>query len=250
MNTQLKCRRLTKRYGNVTAVTDFSYDFLTSGIVGLIGPNGAGKTTLLNMLTGFEVADKGECYLGSRRITNLKPYQMARLGIARTFQEPRHMWDESVFDNILLGRPDQSGERLLRSLCPLGINEEEKINKEKAAAILSAIGLENEKNRPANNLSYGQQKLLAIARCLATEANIYLLDEPVAGVHSESSARILQLLHELRGQGKLVVFCEHDIEAVRQVSDQVIVLDEGIVVAHGSPTEVLDRPEILETYIV
>ena len=245
----LRCDRLSKSFDGVNALEKVDVCFPTSGIVAIIGPNGAGKTTLLNVVTGFLRPEVGRCLFGKHEITRLPPHGIARLGIARTFQDLRLIRHISVLDNVMLARPNQRGERLLPALLRFGVAAEETRNREEAMRILRFVGLEEKASDPAGELSYGQQKLLTFGCCLATEACVLWLDEPVAGVHPEMVEHILGLLRRLRDDGKLIVFIEHDIAAVRQVADVVIVMDNGQVIAQGSPSEVLDRPEIMEAYV-
>ena len=230
-------------------MADVSLAFPPSGIVAIIGPNGAGKTTLINVLTGLLRPQAGRAFLGQRELTRLPPHKVARLGIARTFQDLRLISLVPALENVLLARPNQKGEELWRALLRVGVAAEEARNREEALRWLRFVGLEEKANEAAGELSYGQQKLLTLACCLATGARILLLDEPVAGVHPEMVAKILALLRELKAIGKLVVFIEHDIAAVRQVADLVIVMDDGKVIAQGVPAEVLGRPEIMEAYV-
>lgn len=244
----LRCVGLHKEFDGVHALVDVSMEVSSRGITGIVGPNGAGKTTLLNVLTGFLQPDAGRCFLGNRQTTRLPAYQIARLGIARTFQDLRLILRVSALDNVLLARPHQQGERLLAMLLGSG-KEEEARNYGDAMRFLRVVGLEAMSSELAGELSYGQQKLLTLACCLATEARILLLDEPVAGVHPEMAVRILQLLRELRESGKVVAFVEHDMSAVRQLADTVIVMDEGKVIADGPTNQVLERREIMEAYL-
>ena len=245
----LKCDGLCKSFDGTRALAGVSLRFPSSGIVAIIGPNGAGKTSLLNVLTGFLRPDAGQCFLGEQDITRLSSHRIAQLGMVRTFQDLRLILQVSVLENVLLARPNQRGERLWAALFGLGVAAEEAQNRQEALRLLRFIGLEASALGRAEDLSYGQQKLLTLACCLSTEARILLLDEPVAGVHPEMASRVLDLLRQLRQDGRLVVFIEHDIEAVRQVADLVVVMDEGTVIAEGSPSEVLKRPEIMEAYL-
>ena len=245
----LRCLGLSRSFDGVQALANLNLSFPDSGIVAIIGPNGAGKTTLINILTGFLRPHAGQCFLGDKEITNLSPHQIARLGISRTFQDLRLILQVSALENVMLARPNQRGESLIRALLRIGIAKEEAACREEATGLLHFVGLQMNANELAGELSYGQQKLVTLASCLATEARILLLDEPVAGVHPEMAQRILELLQELRDKGKLIVFIEHDISAVRHVADVVIVMDEGRIVAQGSPSEVLERPEIMEAYL-
>ncbi len=231
------------------ALADVRLEFPASGIVAIIGPNGAGKTTLLNVLTGFLRTESGRFFLDGQELTRLAPHKVARQGLARTFQDLRLIQQVPVLENVMLARPNQKGERLWYALFRFGVAAEEARNREAALRWLRFVGLEEKAQEPAGELSYGQQKLLTLACCLATESPILLLDEPVAGVHPEMIAKILGLLRELKAMGKLVVFIEHDLAAVRQVADLVIVMDGGRIIAQGPPGEVLERPEIMEAYI-
>ena len=244
----LRCDGLRKSFDGVCALADVRLQFRPSGITAIIGPNGAGKTTLINVLTGFLRPDEGRCFLGERETTRLAPHRISRLGVARTFQDLRLILQVSVLENALLARPNQRGEKLVRALLRLNVQTEETRNRGEVERLLGFVGLKDRASELAGELSYGQQKLLTLACCLATEARILLLDEPVAGVHPEMASRILDLLLQLRDQGKLVVFIEHDIAAVRQVADHIIVMDEGKIIAEGPPRDVLDRPEIMEVY--
>ena len=245
----LRCNGLLKCFDGVRALADVSLQLPASGVSAIIGPNGAGKTTLLNIWTGFLRPDAGRCFLGNRETTVLATHQIARLGVGRTFQDLRLILQVSVLDNVLLARPNQMGETLRGALFRLGVAAEEAQNRVEAKKLLALVGLRDQACELAGELSYGQQKLLTLACCLATEARILLLDEPVAGVHPEMASRTLGLLRELRAKGKLVVFIEHDIGAVREIADHVIVMDEGKVIAQGPPREVLERPEIMEAYL-
>ncbi len=245
----LFCEGVCKSFDGVHALSDIRLQLPFSGVTAIIGPNGAGKTTLFNVLTGFIRPDAGRVSFGEQEVTHLPPYRIVRLGIARTFQDLRLITQITVLENVLLARPNQRGETLLAAVLRVGVSAEEAKNRQEAMRLLRFVGLGEKAMELAGELSYGQQKLLTLATCLATEARIFLLDEPIAGVHPETTEKILGLLCELRDQGKLVVFIEHDLGAVREVADHVIVMGEGRVIAQGPPNEVLERPEILEAYV-
>lgn len=245
----LRCEALSKSFDGVKALADFQCVFPSTGVVAIIGPNGAGKTTFINVLTGFLRPDAGRAFIDEEEITRLAPHRIARLGVSRTFQDLRLVLQVPALENVVLARPRQRGERLLWALLRTGVAAEEARNREEAMRLLQFVGLLEKASELAGELSYGEQKLLALACCLATEAPALLLDEPVAGVHPEMASRILDLLRQLRGDGKLIIFIEHDIAAVRQVADLVIVMDEGRIIAQGVPTEVLERTEIMEAYL-
>jgi ABC-type branched-subunit amino acid transport system ATPase component len=243
------CNDIYKSFGGVSALTGVSIKFSRPEIIAIIGPNGAGKTTLFNIMSGFIRADSGQCFLGGKVISHLAPYKVSRLGIARTFQDLRLILHISAQENILLARPSQQGERFLPSVLGFAIKREEANNNNEARCLLASVGLEEMATELAGELSYGQQKLLTMACCLATEANILLLDEPVAGIHPELVSHILELLRKLKENGKLIIFIEHDISSVRNVADRVIVMDDGKIIAQGPPNEVLERSDIMEAYI-
>jgi ABC-type branched-subunit amino acid transport system ATPase component len=244
-----RCKGLSKSFDGVRAVVDLDLQFPSSDITSIIGPNGAGKTTLINILTGFVRADAGKCFLGEHDITRRAPDYIARLGVARTFQDLRLILQVSVLDNMMLARPHQRGETLIGALLRIGIAKEEMQNRDKAMRLLKFVGLEEKASELAGEMSYGQQKLLTLACCLATEARILLLDEPVAGVHPEMAERILDLMRKLRDEGKLILFIEHDMSAVRRIAEHVIVMDHGKVRAPGPPKQVLESPDIMEAYL-
>lgn len=244
-----RCESLSKSFDGIRALDGVTLSLPSSGITAIIGPNGAGKTTLFNVFNGFLRPDRGRCFLGETETTRRAPHRIARLGVARTFQDLRLISLVSVLDNVLTACPKQRGERLLPALTRAGVKKEEATNEVKAMELLRFVGLEEKAQTPAGELSYGQQKLLTLAVCLATEAWILLLDEPVAGVAPAMVEQILDRLRKLREKGKMILFIEHDIEAVRQIADHVIVMDDGKIVTKGPPADVLVKPEIMETYL-
>lgn len=245
----LRCIKIRKSFDGTAALDGLNLSLPASGLVAIIGPNGAGKTTLLNVATGFIRPEAGSVSLGETELTRLPPYRIVQVGIARTFQDLRLIGLISVLDNVMLARQSQKGEVLWRALTRIGVRVEERAHRERAMELLDFVGLAEKVGDTANTLSYGQQKLLTLACCLATEARILMLDEPVAGVHPAMAERILGLLQKLRDHDKLIVFIEHDIHAVKQIAERVIVMDHGKVIADGRPGDVLERPEILEAYV-
>src|SRR5579862_2105583 len=212
----LRCEGLYKSFGGVRALDAFSLQFPVGASVGLIGPNGAGKTTLLNVLSGLIHPDRGHCYLEQHELTRLAPYQIAELGIGRTFQEVRFISELTVLENVLLARRHQRGEHLFNAFFRIGVAKGETENRTHALNWIQFVGLEEVMNELAGQLSYGQQKLLSLASCLALDSTILLLDEPVAGVHPAMAEKILDLLSKLRDAGKQIIFVEHDIASVRK----------------------------------
>jgi neutral amino acid transport system ATP-binding protein len=245
----LSCESISKAFDGVDVLSDVTLSFPPSGVIAIIGPNGAGKTTLLNVLTGFVRVDAGRCFAGSVETTSLKPYEIARLGVARTFQDLRLILQLSCLENVLLARPAPRGERLLNAWFRVGTASEERTNRQFASGCLQLVGLDSKAGCTAGELSYGEQKLLTLACCLATDASVVILDEPVAGVQPLLIDHVLAHLDRLRKEKKLVILVEHDLATVRVIADQVIVLSAGRVIAEGTPQEVFNRPHILEVFV-
>lgn len=250
MTTLLHMRNLNKHFDGVTALDDFSCTLGEGDILGLIGPNGAGKTTLFNVLTGFIAADRGRVLWKGENLTRLSPHKRARLGIARTFQNLRLIRRISVLENVLLFFKDQPGERLSNVFFRRGkCRTQEARNRDKALSLLEHVGLDDKAHDPTEALSYGQQKLLSIVCCLAADAQVLLLDEPVAGIAPEMIDKILEVIQGLPKQGKSVILIEHNLDAVMQVCTRVVFMDAGAKISEGTPQQVRDDPRVIEAYI-
>lgn len=249
--TVLVADGLSKSFGGVKALDKFSFQAHPGEVVGLMGPNGAGKTTLFNILTGFLRPDAGHAEAGGKRLDSIAPHCILARGVARTFQELRLIGGISALDNVLLGFPGQQGEYLSRLwLVPGRIASQEKRNLVLAHGLLEQVGLAQKHSELAQQLSYGQQKLLTIACMLATGADVLLLDEPVAGVHPKIIKRILALIKGLAGEGRTVVLIEHNTRAMERVATRLIFMDQGVKVAEGTPAAVLADKRVLEAYLV
>lgn len=244
----LRATNLVKHFGDVRALDGLSVEFAPHKITAVIGPNGAGKTTLIDALTGFLQVDRGRHFLGSVETTKLRPERIARLGVARTFQDVRLVWRESVLENVMVAI-QSSAERLESALRWTTVRAEDRRIREKAIEALLIVELENYRETPAASLSYGQQKLLALARCIATGAQWLILDEPISGVALPLVESLLRIFRQLNDGGRSLLFIEHDIRAVRDVADVVVVIDGGRVIASGPARSVLDRAELLEAYV-
>ncbi len=246
----IRTENLSKSFGGIKAVDEVSITFSDRKITGLIGPNGAGKTTLFNIINGFLKPDRGEVYLNHFRIDRLFPFQIAQLGIGRMFQDTRVLSKMTVLDNVMLAVKRQSGENPLRLFfSPRRIKREEEEIREEAIKWLEFVGLKDKINTYAENLSYGQQKLLTLARLLAGKNEILLLDEPTAGVDPGFIPIILNLLKSLVEEGKTVILIEHNMTAVLEVCDWVFFMDEGRITSFGLPNEVLNDPEVRQAYL-
>lgn len=246
----IRTEGITKSFGGIKAVDDVSITFYDKRITGLIGPNGAGKTTLFNIINGFLKPDKGKVYLNDLRIDNLLPYQIAKLGVGRMFQDTRVLGKMTVLENVMLSAKNQIGENPLNVFFKLGkMNREEKSIEEEAKRWLEFVGLGDKIYTYAENLSYGQQKLLTLARLLAGKNDILLLDEPTAGVDPGFIPVILNLLKRLVEEGKTIILIEHNMTVVLEICDWVFFMDEGKIISFGLPSEVLNDPEVKEAYL-
>jgi len=246
----LELANITKSFGGVRAVDNASLGFEEGKITCLIGPNGAGKTTLFNIITGALRADSGSIFYRGKDITNLPSWRTARVGIGRLFQDVRVFGRMTVLDNVLTAFRGQSGESALMSLLTPGkVSREEKALNVRGRRLLEFVGLADRINDLGEDLSYGQQKLLAIARLLAADADVFLLDEPTAGVNPQRVKALLDLIRRLAGEGKTVVIIEHNMTVVIEIANWVYFLDEGQVAAFGMPEEVLADPEVRTAYV-
>lgn len=250
MKPVLDIRNLNKHFDGVVALDDFSCTLKQSELAGVIGPNGAGKTTLFNILSGFIAPDNGYVTMHDKNLGRLSPHKRSRLGIGRTFQNLRLIRRLSVLENVLLFFESQPGERLSniffrRNRC----KQQEFHNRDKAQSLLEEVGLQPMAGDPAEALSYGQQKLLSIVCCLASNAEVLLLDEPVAGIAPEMIEKILSVVKSLPAQGKSVMLIEHNLDAVMQVCDHVIFMDAGAKISEGTPQEVRNDSKVINAYI-
>ena len=249
-NRILSIRKINKSFDGIRAIEDFSCDIEGSGILALIGPNGAGKTTLFNIITGFMRADSGSVSFNGRSIEHLQSFQVARLGVSRTFQDLRLLYQVTVMENVMLACPKQSGEHWYNVFFQPGkVAGEEQRNRIEAERLLEFVGLENFRFSLAGELSYGQQKLVSLTCCLAAKANLLLLDEPVAGVDPEMAEKIANLFKEVSSSGKKIFCIEHNIDFVRATARHVLVMDDGRLISEGAPEKVLNDPQIVEAYL-
>jgi ABC-type branched-subunit amino acid transport system ATPase component len=241
---------LCKHFGGVPALADVSFGVERHKVTALIGPNGAGKTTLINCLTGILQPDKGDIRFEGRGIAGMAAHRVAHLGISRTFQNLRIFPRLSVLDNVLCGLTIQAGASMLEALLrPPGLRHRERRLKLLALEALDAFGLADKAGWPVGMLPYGDRKRVEMARAFVSQPVLTLLDEPVAGLNPDETAAVAGLIRQMRLAGKTMVLVEHDMDLVMGVSDQVVVLDGGSLIAHGTPDEVRHNPLVLEAYL-
>lgn len=247
----LKIKRLTKFFGGLRAVHDFDFSIEEGELVGLIGPNGAGKTTIFNMISGVYPPSGGEIEFEGQSTAGLKPYQIAQLGIGRTFQKIRIFKGMSVLDNVRLAYHPHAGYGIRNAvLHDSHFNEREKGLTERAQEFLGIFGLEDVQDELAGSLPYGAQHRLEIARALAVEPRLLMLDEPTSGMNPREVYDMMDLIEFIRDKFKLTVFLiEHQMRVVMGICERITVINFGEVIARGTPKEVRDNPKVIEAYL-
>lgn len=246
----LKVQNLVKEFDGIKAADDLSFEIGKNFIIALVGPNGSGKTTVFNLVTGFLKPNRGKIFFDGKEITSFSPYKISQLGIGRTFQNIRLFPQISVLDNVMLGLKYEKGERFSAALFQTKrMKREEKRNRQKAEDLLRFVGLIKKRDELAENLSHGQRKLIELARILALEPKLFLLDEPTAGLFPETKKVMFNLLEGLKEKGKTILFIEHDINSVMDIAEKIIVLNYGKKIAEGKPEEIIKNKEIRKIYL-
>jgi branched-chain amino acid transport system ATP-binding protein len=246
----LEIAKLSKNFGGVQALSEVSFTVPAGEITGLIGPNGAGKTTCFNLINGLLPPSAGGILLSGRDLGNLSPYARARLGMARTFQNIQLFGGMTVLENVLTGRHLRQEVGVLSALLPLPrVRRARSENRKKALEVLELVGLAHRADFPAEALAYGDQRRLEIARALAQEPILLLLDEPAAGLNPRETEDLMALLARLRDLGITLLVIEHDMTLVMGLCDRVVVLDYGEVIAAGPPAEIRRDSRVIEAYL-
>ena len=247
----LEMANITKTFGGLKAISDVTFSLEKGRIVSIIGPNGAGKTTFFNTLTGIYRPDTGTIKFNGKSLVGLRTDQIAARGIARTFQNIRLFSDMTVIENIMVGMHVHLKQSPLQTLLRLpGFNREEKEAEVKALRLMRYVGLNNVENELAKNLPYGAQRRLEIARALAADPQLLLLDEPAAGMNPQETEDIIKLFRDIRdNMGITILLIEHDMRVVMNISEDICVMDYGEKIAQGSPAEIRNNTKVIEAYL-
>ena len=241
--------KIVRQFGGLTAVNVDHLEIQRGSITALIGPYGAGKTTFFNLLTGYDSPNSGTWSFNGRELNGIPPHKVARLGMVRTFQLTKALYRLTVIENMALGARNQKGESVLRSVFPWIWRAQEAEIRARATEILRKFKLLEKQDDFAAALSGGQRKLLEMARALMVEPEMIMLDEPMAGVNPALKQSLLEHIKELRTEGKTVLFVEHDMDMVHEISDWVIVMAQGAVIAEGTPASVMGNEEVIAAYL-
>jgi len=242
----LKIKNLKKYFGGIKAVNKCTFNIPKSKITALIGPNGAGKSTVFNLISGFEKKDSGSIYLSKKNITDLKAYKISELGVSRVFQKSRLFDNLSVKENLLIAL-NKNNTFFWRSF----FNSKNNMKKyeKKIKTVLKLFNITKMENHVAGELSFGQQRLVELARAMLLPHNLLMLDEPVAGVNPKIRSDIMKILGLLKKQGETILLIEHDMYFTLNIADHIIVMDEGKVIAKGTPAQIKKNKKVLEAYL-
>ena len=239
---------VSRTFGGLRAVDVDHVEIQRGAITALIGPNGAGKTTFFNLLTGFDKADSGEVLFNEKSIMGVRSHRLAKRGMVRTFQLTKALSKMTVIDNMKLGAPNQIGETFWKALLPVWRSQDREIEA-KADALLDRFNLDHMREEFAGTMSGGQRKLIEMARALMTEPTLVMLDEPMAGVNPALTQSLLGHVKGLRAAGLTVIFVEHDMDVVQDISDWVVVMAEGAIIAEGTPDDIASNPLVIDAYL-
>jgi len=249
-NNLISVNNLKKSFGGLKAVDVQDLSFKEGELTSIIGPNGAGKTTFFDLISGFQDADSGSIFLKDKDISNAQPYKIARMGMVRTFQLTKVFDRMTVMENLLFSGSNIKNDSFLRSFIKLNSQKLYENNlREKANEIMNDLNIGHMANSYARELSGGQKKLLELARSIINEPEILLLDEPLAGVNPKLAEDILSLITKLSDSGITIVMVEHNIEAVMKISERIVVLAEGSLIADGIPNEIRTDSNVIEAYL-
>jgi branched-chain amino acid transport system ATP-binding protein len=246
----LRLKSATRRFGGLKAVDNVSFDVAQGAINAVIGPNGAGKTTLFNLVTGIDFLSSGEIIFCDTEIHEMSPNRRAAMGLSRTFQVPQIFVNMTVLENVLIGRHMHGKSGFCGGLfCSPHSRRDNSTMEEHSMSLLERVGLADKAKEDATSLSYGQIKMLEIARALATEPKLLLLDECAAGLTAKESDHVMEFVNGLKQEGITVLLVEHDMRMVMSLSDKIVVLNFGEKIAEGTPFEIQNNPKVIQVYL-
>ena len=246
----LSIDNVSRRFGGLLALDKVSFEVVPGKIKSVIGPNGAGKTTLFNVVSGLVKNDVGQVVFKERRITGLKPHQIARAGLARTFQTPSLFLQMSVLENVMVGRHCRTRRGFVACCLRFpGQPKEERGIRQSALSWVESVGLNGMASVPAASLPFGQRRMVDLARALATEPDLLLLDEPASGLNTKETEDLGKMIERIRDKGVTVLLVEHDMSLVMDISDEIVVLHNGAVIAEGTPEAIQNNQEVVSVYL-
>lgn len=246
----LSVEHVAVHFGGLVAISDMSFCVRRGEVVSLIGPNGAGKTTAFNVITGFLRPTKGQVHFGGAALHQLKPHEVAGVGLVRTFQKTSLFLTNTVFENVLTGLHRHGSATAWATLLGLpSVRKEEKRLRDSVWEILDFVGIAHRANELGGALAYGEQRLLGVAVALAADPTLLLLDEPASGMNPSETADFMQLLDKIKARGITVLLVEHDMPLVMGVSDRIVVLNYGRIIADGPPEDIRNNPEVIQAYL-
>jgi len=246
----LKLSNVSKKFGGLSVLQDVSFEVPAGKVFGLIGPNGAGKTTVFNLVTGLVAPTGGGIHFEGQSLPGMKPHQITRLGLGRTFQNIRIFKEMTLLDNVIVGMHSHLNYGVPAFMLSLpGFRKREQQARDKAHELLSWMGLTHKAEDIADNLSYGEQRKLELARALATEPKMLLLDEPVAGMNASEKTELMAEMQQIKKRGYTIFMIEHDMRFVMGLCEEIAVLNFGRIIAQGTPDEIKNNPDVIEAYL-